>query len=223
VTAPAHRGRRDNGLASEAFSAVADVDPRLGDHLLDVLGLRDIPAYVEPAPAHTPVAADRLFVASGLTSQARGVLNDLANELGIQIARDGHSELAQAPRDLLADLDLEAEFAGIIADMPELSRPLINSVPPEPVIRTEQRQHDDVIDHFVPPPAPPLPRLTLGGAIAVLVTLSGVLVIALGGLAGLDDELRLPLGVLLILFGAGLLFLRLRGDTEDDTDDGAIV
>ena len=61
VTTPAsHRGRRDNGLDSDTYAPVADVDPRLADHLLDVLGLRDVPAYVEPT--NDAVTADRLFV-----------------------------------------------------------------------------------------------------------------------------------------------------------------
>lgn len=42
------RGRRDNGLSAAAFSSVGDVDPRVGEHLLDVLYLNGIAAYLQP-------------------------------------------------------------------------------------------------------------------------------------------------------------------------------
>jgi hypothetical protein len=228
VTAPAHRGRRDNGLTSEAFAPVADVDPRLGDHLLDVLGLQEIPAYIEPAPASKPVVADRLFVAAGQTNQARRVLDQLAGELGIEIARGAHPEPYRSPADPLDDLDTDAEFAAIIANMPELDRsPLTDTsgglLYPEASTGPVGR-HDDIVEHFVPPPAPPLPRLSVATAIAVVVTLLGIAIIAVGGMFGLPSDLPLPLGVMFILAGSGLLFQRLRrGDTDDPEDDGAIV
>jgi hypothetical protein len=43
------RGRRDNGLDAAAFVPLADVDPRVGEHLLDVLGAAGVPAYLEPS------------------------------------------------------------------------------------------------------------------------------------------------------------------------------
>src|ERR687890_1271120 len=91
MSSPAsHRGRRDNGLDSDKFSPVADVDPRLADPLLDVLGLRDVPAYVEPTPTSDPVTADRLYVAADQTSEARQVLTEIASELGIEVAQHRH-------------------------------------------------------------------------------------------------------------------------------------
>lgn len=43
------RGRRDNGLDAERFIPLLDVDPRIGEHLLDVLRMAGIGAYLEPA------------------------------------------------------------------------------------------------------------------------------------------------------------------------------
>ncbi len=43
------RGRRDNGLTARAFLSVGDVDPRVGEHLLDVLYLNGIAAYLQPS------------------------------------------------------------------------------------------------------------------------------------------------------------------------------
>ena len=44
------RGRRDNGLDAAAFVPLVDVDPRVGEHLLDVLASAGVPAFLEPLP-----------------------------------------------------------------------------------------------------------------------------------------------------------------------------
>jgi hypothetical protein len=227
VSSPAsHRGRRDNGLDSDKFSPVADVDPRLADHLLDVLGLRDVPAYVEPTPTSDPVTADRLYVAADQTSEARQVLTEIASELGIEVAQHRHREREEPPADPLAGIDTEAEFAKIIAELQELDRSAAGPAAPAAVQQPSVARPDplDEVEHFVPPPAPPLPRPALPTAMAVLVTLLGVLVLAFGYPLGLPADLPLPLGVVLVLFGSGLLVLRLRPEPRDDSDDdGAVV
>jgi hypothetical protein len=227
MTTPAsHRGRRDNGLDSDKFSPVADVDPRLADHLLDVLGLRDVPAYVEPTPASDPVTADRLYVAADQTLEARQVLTEIASELGIEVAQHRHRERDEPPPDPLAGIDTDAEFAKIVAGLQDLERPVPdrpNSVVVRP-LGVPRRDTVDEVEHFVPPPAPPLPRPALPTAMAILVTLLGVLVLAFGYRLGLPADLPLPLGVVLVLFGSGLLLLRLRPEPRDDSDDdGAVV
>jgi hypothetical protein len=224
-SAPAHRGRRDNGLDSERFSPVADVDPRLSDHLLDVLGLRDVPAYVEPAPATNPATLDRLYVASEQTAEGRVVLAALAAELGIDIAQDGHRRGARdRATDPLAGIDTDAEFNAIVAGLEELDRPLFEiTVSPSAHAAGETAQETPA-EHFVPPPPPPLPRPAAPTALAVLITLLGIAVIAFGGLLGLPQDFPLPAGVVLILFGTVLLILRLRPEPRDDSDgDGAVV
>jgi hypothetical protein len=227
MSSPAsHRGRRDNGLDSDKFSPVADVDPRLADHLLDVLGLRDVPAYVEPTPTSDPVTADRLYVAADQTVQARQVLTEIASELGIEVAQHRHREREEPPPDPLAGIDTDAEFAKIVAGMQDLDRPVADT-PDSIVVRplgVPRKDTVDEVEHFVPPPAPPLPRPALPTAMAVLVTLLGVLVLAFGYPLGLPADLPLPLGVVLVLFGSGLLVLRLRPEPRDDSDDdGAVV
>lgn len=231
MSSPAsHRGRRDNGLDSDKFSPVADVDPRLADHLLDVLGLRDVPAYVEPTPTSDPVTADRLYVAADQTTEARQVLTEIASELGIEVAQHRHwdrpGERAEPPADPLAGIDTDAEFAKIIGQLQELNRPV--AAPPDPgparQLGTAAPDPLDQVEHFVPPPAPPVPRPALPTAMAVLVTLLGILVLAFGYPMGLPPDLPLPLGVVLVLFGSGLLILRLRPEPRDDSDDdGAVV
>ncbi|HEX2902546.1 MAG TPA: hypothetical protein VHO01_03745 [Jatrophihabitans sp.] len=226
MTTPAsHRGRRDNGLDSEAYLPVADVDPRLADHLLDVLGLREVPAYVEPTSE--ALTADRLFVAADQTDAARQVLTDLAAELGIEVSSSRHRDRQPERPDPLAGIDTDTEFAAIVADLGDLGRPLLDwntSIALDTAGLTSDRHAVDPDEHFVPPAAPPVPRPALASVLAVLVTLLGIAVIAFGTSMGLPSDLPLPLGVVLVLFGAGLLALRLRPEPRDESDDdGAIV
>jgi hypothetical protein len=210
-------------LASDEFSPVADVDPRLADHLLDVLGLREVAAYVEPAPAGNPVTADRLYVAADQTSAAREVLTEIATELGIEVSR-GHADRPEQRMDPLAGRDTEAEFAAIIAGFDEPDRPLFDPVASAAVHATAQPDNVDEVEHFVPPPAPPVPRPTVATALAALMALAGILMMAFGSDIGLPADVPLPFGVILILFGVGMLIMRLREEPRDDSDDdGAVV
>jgi hypothetical protein len=175
------------------------------------------------------VTADRLYVAADLTSEARQVLTEIASELGIEVAQHRHRDREEPPADRLAGIDTDAEFAKIIAGLQELDRPVPDQpdLPEEAPVRqlgAARRDPLDEVEHFVPPPAPPLPRPALPTAMAVLVTLLGVLVLAFGYPMGLPADLPLPLGVVLVLFGSGLLVLRLRPEPRDDSDDdGAVV
>jgi hypothetical protein len=85
------RGRRDNGLNAAEFVAAADVDPRVGEHLLDVLGLAGIAAYLAPTADLHPVTwtttlpsrpTDRLYVDRARLAQARGILHQVQGEDG---------------------------------------------------------------------------------------------------------------------------------------------
>jgi len=156
MTTPAsHRGRRDNGLDSDAYAPVADVDPRLADHLLDVLGLREVPAYVEPTSQ--PVTADRLFVAADQTEVARQVLTELASELGIEVSTGRRADL-DPRRDPLAGIDTDTEFAAIVAELGELGRPMLDWHTSISVDAAgEASPTAEEIDHYVPPAPPPVP------------------------------------------------------------------
>ena len=77
------RGRRDNGLDAALWSPLTDVDPRVGEHLLDLLAAAGIAAYLEPATDVAPYTrtvylpsppSDRLFVDRNRTGEAREVL-----------------------------------------------------------------------------------------------------------------------------------------------------
>ena len=77
------RGRRDNGLDAAAFVPLVDVDPRVGEHLLDVLGSAGVPAYLEPSVDVEPYTramslpsppTDRLFVDRDQRREAREIV-----------------------------------------------------------------------------------------------------------------------------------------------------
>jgi hypothetical protein len=103
---PRH-GRRDNGLYAANYAPVADVDPRVGEHLLDVLGNRGIAAYLQPSSDQNPVTrlttlpgrpTDRLFVDRSELDTAREFLEILAND-----ADELNSLAAEADRADAAD------------------------------------------------------------------------------------------------------------------------
>jgi hypothetical protein len=120
----ARRGRRDNGLDAAEYVAAGDVDPRVGEHLLDVLAAGGIAAYLQPAADLNPVTrtttmpprpTDRLYVDRAHLGTARDYLSRLAAESG--------GTPAAAP----AGPDVDAEWARIVAsfetEVDDASRP----------------------------------------------------------------------------------------------------
>ncbi|MBQ0982431.1 MULTISPECIES: hypothetical protein [Micromonospora] len=108
----ARRGRRDNGLDANEYAVVGDVDPRVGEHLLDVLAAGGIAAYLQPSADLNPVTrtttvparpVDRLYVDRSHLTTARDYLTQLADETTPE----------QPPaRD---EPDIDAEWARIVA------------------------------------------------------------------------------------------------------------
>ncbi|MCI4061845.1 DUF308 domain-containing protein [Micromonospora sp. R77] len=105
------RGRRDNGLDASEYAVAGDVDPRVGEHLLDVLAAGGIAAYLQPSADLNPVTrtttvparpVDRLYVDRSHLTTARDYLTQLTDE--------GDTEPARAD-----EPDIEAEWARIVA------------------------------------------------------------------------------------------------------------
>jgi hypothetical protein len=138
----ARRGRRDNGLVAAAYSAAGDVDPRVGEHLLDVLAVEGIAAYLQPASDMHPVTrtstvparpTDRLYVdrdhlgtaqeylsrlradetAAGASGRPGGTAGEQPDARPPASVPDGEPGAVQAG-DMGAG-DVEAEFARIVA------------------------------------------------------------------------------------------------------------
>lgn len=99
---PGSRGRRDNGLTAVAFLSVGDVDPRVGEHLLDVLYLNGIAAYLQPTVDYDAVTraaslprqpTDRLWADRRRADDARALVAAEAASAG----RSSSSSSAAAP------------------------------------------------------------------------------------------------------------------------------
>jgi hypothetical protein len=137
----ARRGRRDNGLVAAVYAAAGDVDPRVGEHLLDVLGLRGIAAYLQPAADLHPVTrtttlpsrpTDRLYVDREHLGTARDYIAQLTeaeqpskasaeesvSPAGDKAPRVGAATSAPGQRGQDPD-SVDAAFAGIIAGLEE--------------------------------------------------------------------------------------------------------
>jgi hypothetical protein len=111
----ARRGRRDNGLSAAEYAAVGDVDPRVGEHLLDVLAGAGIAAYLQPATDLHPVTrtttlparpTDRLFADREHLDTAKDLLARLRAD---ERAPEAVASAAPEP------LDVEAAWADIVA------------------------------------------------------------------------------------------------------------
>jgi hypothetical protein len=145
------RGRRDNGLDAAAFVPLADVDPRVGEHLLDVLGAAGVPAYLEPSQdvdSYTRALAlpspptDRLWVdreqrhAAGqiVAAEAQADALESAAAESATTARADRAAAERGPDDRpsigLTDLEEEAIWRAIVESYEtETATP----VPPWPV------------------------------------------------------------------------------------------
>ncbi|HYN96517.1 MAG TPA: DUF308 domain-containing protein, partial [Pilimelia sp.] len=117
----ARRGRRDNGLDAAEYAVAGDVDPRVGEHLLDVLAAGGIAAYLQPASDLNPITrtttmparpTDRLYVDRTHLATAREYLARLAEDERVTGEAAGGS--GSGP-DKAAGSDFDAEWARIVA------------------------------------------------------------------------------------------------------------
>jgi hypothetical protein len=120
----ARHGRRDNGLVAAEYAAVGDVDPRVGEHLLDVLGLDGIAAYLRPSSDLNPITrssslpgrpTDRLYVDRAHVATARDYVRRLAEETESGATPDASepplnaAEVDAAWAEIVAGYDLTAD------------------------------------------------------------------------------------------------------------------
>ncbi|MGY2004079.1 hypothetical protein [Blastococcus sp. SYSU DS1024] len=220
------RGRRDNGLDAALWSPVRDVDPRVGEHLLDVLEAAGIAAYLEPAADVGPYTrsvvlpsppSDRLFVDRSRQAEARGLVEQHADE---------HPVEPRVPRRPAGrDLDEDAEWRRIVAAFEAehgptaVDRSPSDAPPPAP---HEVPVLDRPEEHYEPPAPPPLPVPAPAVLYAVLLVAAGILLIGVPSIIGLSADAGLVLGVGVVAGGVALLVSRMR-DRSDDGDDGAVV
>jgi hypothetical protein len=239
------RGRRDNGLDASLWSPLRDVDPRIGEHLLDLLHAVGIAAYLEPSADVEPYTrsvslpsppSDRLYVDRARRAEARTVVDEHV-PAGAEGAPPDDRPEPRAPEraTIRPDLDEEAEWAGIVAafEAENGRNPVEDAAPPSappsappaapPPLPHEVPILDRPDEHYEPPLPPPLPAPAPASLYAVLLVAVGLLLIGAPGVLRLTEDVGLILGVAAIAGGVALLVSRMRERSEDDGDDGAVV
>ena len=231
------RGRRDNGLDAPLWSPLRDVDPRVGEHLLDLLHAAGIAAYLEPSADVGPYTRtvflpspplDRLFVDRSRRVEAGSVVDEHVppgTDGGLP-GTDRHRGAGSERAAVRPDLDEDAEWARIVAAFEaEDGRPVVTEQPSDapPPPPHEPAVLDRPDEHFEPPPPPPIPAPAPASLYAVLIVAAGLLLVAAPGVLGLSSDVGLVLGVAAIAGGVAMLVSRMRDRTPDDGDDGAVV
>ncbi|GAA4253868.1 hypothetical protein GCM10022255_056320 [Dactylosporangium darangshiense] len=161
----ARRGRRDNGLVAQEYAVVGDVDPRIGEHLLDMLAEGGIAAYLQPASDLHPLTrtttlparpTDRLYADRDHLATAQDYLAQLTAAVPEQ-----HTPV-EAPAAEPQQSDEDA-FAAIVAGFHTTVDPTVAAPWPaaedldssstaapdmdtEPAPRTSLRRPSDVVD-----------------------------------------------------------------------------
>jgi len=195
------RGRRDNGLEATLWSPLRDVDPRIGEHLLDLLSAVGIAAYLEPSADVEPYTrsvslpsppADRLFVDRSRRAEARTVVDEYVPEAGE--ARTTHPG-SGTPTSRL-DLDEDAEWSRIVSAFEaEHGRTIVDDpsdAPPPPPHELPVLDRPD--EHYEPPAPPPIPAPAPASLYAVLLVAAGVLLVGAPGILHLSADLGLFVG-----------------------------
>jgi hypothetical protein len=227
------RPRLDNGLQAERYAPISDVALETAPPLLVALGRARIAAYLDEQPR----AGDRrrLFVDADERADARTVVAAAFRGLGLEpeeAPTDADEPTRPLPVDPDSIPDTDAAFDALVADWHvdtvrairdaerDLSREdaewraRLRPSTPEPVWIED--------DHYIPPPAPPLPRFAAPTVLAMAILALSILVLGLGGEFGLANDLTILLGVGGVLAAAGILIMRLRPDHEDDEDGSAL-
>jgi hypothetical protein len=221
------RGRRDNGLDAALWTPLRDVDPRVGEHLLDVLRDAGIAAYLEPSADVEPYTrtvslpsppTDRLFVDRARTGESRALVEEHVDE---------HvPERTRAPRAPRPDVDEDAEWARIVAAFEaEHGRTPVDAEPSDapPPPPAEPDVLDRPEEHYEPPPPPPVPAPAPASLYAVLLIAVGAVLVVAPRVLRLSPDVGLVLGVAAVVGGVALLVSRMRERSTDDGDDGAVV
>lgn len=207
-------GSRDNGLRASNYVAVADLDPRVAEALLETLRGEGIAAYVSPTQGPRVQHTDRLYVDE---TRARAAADLVAAEDGPQQPRETEPQ----------DLDVDTAWQQVLASLQSAAPtsrpwPASEDVSPEPEASSILDLDDEPEDeHFEPPEPPPLPTfrpVTIGSLLAII---AGIFVVV----TGVDGGDLWWLGTAAIIGGAISLVWHVKDGPPNDSgwDDGAVV
>lgn len=252
MTPSRRRGRRDNGLDAISYRPMRDVDPRVGEHLLDVLRAAGIAAYLDPTSDTDAVTrsialpsppSDRLYVDRAEVAAATDVIADYDSDTHVDVDVDGDGAPRSAPASTAVSSSVDdATWQTLVATY-ERDHGRLGDTLTDSFDRTARAQADQLDDeargaalvedgnaaegdeeHYEPPLPPPLPVLSRAAAYALVLLTGGALLLVAPGLVGLSGQVGFVLGVFGIAGGVGMLIWQMREDPDDDDpDDGAIV
>ena len=221
------RGSRDNGLRCAGYTAIADLDPRVADALLETLREAGIAAYAEPTPGTTvgymervlpdrPI--DRLSVDNTLVDEARAIVEQ--EKETNEPERVDNLDFDQAWQDVLTSLRSPAAAGSPIRSWPESEDVDLRATPEDDVDLDEVADDSDDA-HFEPPPPPPLPRFRRVTLAAITSIVVGLLILV----TNLDGGSFTVLGLAAIVGGVVSLVYHMRQGPPTDSgwDDGAVV
>jgi hypothetical protein len=227
-----------------AYAVAGDVDPRVGEHLLDVLAVRGIAAYLQPAADLHPVTrtttlpsrpTDRLYVDRDHLQTARAFLTELADEAPAEaadtevddafntIVAGFHTEVTTITWPAAEDVPDPPEPQPDKAALPRWSASTIEPTPDPPSLSLIDGLDmlgaglpDEDEEGYTPPPPPPVPRPSAATVVAVLGIISGFIVFLNPQVLPVSDTINMMIGFAAILGGVITLIWRLRSGDEDD-------
>jgi hypothetical protein len=236
--------RRDNGLESDEWLPLADVEAALSAHVLDALAEAGIAAYAETAnpgssdlasiwgptaPGRTGAPSDRIHVARDGRTDARALLADLLPELRAELAQERQAVEDETWSQIVSGIEADG---GLPASQEEPTPAAAGSEGAagddewgkRPAMPAELDERDD--DHFVPPEAPPLPTTDAVTRAAWIGIVAGPLFLLLATLLDWQaDGIPALLAVAAFVGGFVTLVARMkeRPTLDESGDDGAVV
>jgi len=253
VTSFRKRGRRDNGLDASSFRPLRDVDPRVGEHLLDVMREAGIAAYLDPTSDVEPVTrsialpsppSDRLYVDRSMTTEANALVHDLdAEEFEAPQADPAplpglsSATVSGATSGSTSSTADEAQWRELVAayeaDHGRLGDTLTDDFHATAALRAAERDADSRAateageaaeeEHYEPPPPPPLPVLSKAAAYALVLLTAGAILLIAPGVLGLSSNFGFVFGVLGIASGVGMLVWRMREGPQFEDPDDGAI
>ena len=209
-------GARDNGLRAGNYAPVGELDPRVADDLLLTLREHGIAAYALPA---TGTVGGSMETRQPARPLARLYVDD-------QRLDDARRILAAEPSP--PPPDFEDSWQQVLTSLQSTPTHMVSPWPEREELSLAEREqaYDEQAaeveeDHFVPPPAPPLPRLrrATAGALATMALARFVMLTGAGG-----RVLDVVAFFAFIAAAVSLVINMRQGPPSDsDTDDGAVV